>query len=657
MLVSLCPRITVCACSKPKRKFGDGTRVSPWTPLMPRPRASFSSARLRTAPVIFIAGALLCAGSGSFRVGTLGGSPRVGFAFISPAYAGENDDGWQRRSRNGENNEGRGGHRDDGPGPASGGGSNGGSGGGSNGGANGGSGGGAPNTSGHGEGAQPEGHHSSVSYDANRNMVKWNLKLGAGERHERARSIMHEQHQHESRAWTIGRGRHSDEAKEFNRVSLHEPAQDGWKEGHSVQALDKSINPVAARYRSWKFDRSPATTTVEKTRLPIGGLSYAPNEVLAIGLDQPSIERAEALGFKADRSFVSDSSDHTIVRFTVPPGLDAVRGQDLLSNELPGQRFELNRLYHLYRASARDEPVTLEKSPTPAPGDGSECATNTCFAREEIGWKDTLAPCARGLKVGVIDTDIDQSHPAFAGRNIHRFDFAPEGRRLAPNWHGTAVLSLLAGSPQANTPGLIPEAEFFSANVFFSDELGEMTADTISLLKALDWMKAFGVGLINMSFAGPRDGLVADAIERMSANGVVFVAAAGNEGPTAPPAYPAAYPQVIAVTAVTRDRRNYRYANRGDHIDVAAPGVDIWTAAPGARGAFHSGTSFAAPHVTAVLAVEPPDVLKQEKADLLDGLPVLDLGEQGRDPVYGRGLLQAPSECTAPPDAVASAAD
>ena len=74
----------------------------------------------------------------------------------------------------------------------------------------------------------------------------------------------------------------------------------------------------------------------------------------------------------------------------------------------------------------------------------------------------------------------------------------------APNWHGTAVLSLLAGGPVTNTPGLIPDAEFFAANVFYSDERGDMAADTISLLKALDWMKKFDVKLINMSFSGPR---------------------------------------------------------------------------------------------------------------------------------------------------------
>jgi subtilisin family serine protease len=434
------------------------------------------------------------------------------------------------------------------------------------------------------------------------------------------------------------------------------------KEGQTVLALDKTITPVAARYHSSMFERSEATTIMAKTRVAIGGLSFLPNEVLAVGADPASIERAQALGFKADPLITSEAGDHQIVRFTVPSGLDAVRGRDLLSKELPGQRFELNRVYRLYRASAREEPVTLDKSlPATVPGNTQTCAANRCFAREVIGWKDTLAPCAKGLKVGVIDTDIDEAHPAFAGRHIHRFDFAPDGRLPAPNWHGTAVLSLLGGSTLTNTPGLIPDADFYAANIFYSDESGDMTADTISLLKALDWMKKFEVKLINMSFSGPQDALVGDAIARMSETGVIFVAAAGNEGPLAEPSYPAAYPQVIAVTAVTKDLRNYRYANRGDHIDVSAPGVDIWTAAPDKRAGYHSGTSFAAPHVTAVLAVEPPESLKQGKADLLDNLAVMDLGQEGRDPIYGRGLLLAPSECTPPEEtpetAVASAAE
>ncbi len=182
-----------------------------------------------------------------------------------------------------------------------------------------------------------------------------------------------------------------------------------------------------------------------------------------------------------------------------------------------------------------------------------------------------------------------------------------------------------------------------------------MAADTASLHRALGWMKDNHVRLVNMSFSGPPDDLVREAIETLSSSGTVLVAAAGNEGPVAEPAFPAAYPQVIAVTAVTKDLRNYRYANRGPHIDVAAPGVDILSAAPSGRESYHTGTSFAAPHVTGTLAVMPRELLTGNKDDLLGSMQILDLGEPGRDPVYGRGLLLAPAFCPGPVEEVVDA--
>src|SRR5262249_58302580 len=92
----------------------------------------------------------------------------------------------------------------------------------------------------------------------------------------------------------------------------------------------------------------------------------------------------------------------------------------------------------------------------------------------------------------------------------------------------------------------------------------------------------------------------------MSEGGVVFAAAAGNGGPFALPSSPAAYPEVIAVTAVDRNLVGYRHATRGPHIDLAAPGVDIWTALPDKREGPQTGTSFAVPYVTAAAAAVYP---------------------------------------------------
>lgn len=149
-----------------------------------------------------------------------------------------------------------------------------------------------------------------------------------------------------------------------------------------------------------------------------------------------------------------------------------------------------------------------------------------------------------------------------------------------------------------------------------------------------------------MSFTGPYDPLIEKAVARMRARGVVFVAAAGNEGPTSGATYPAAYRDVIAVTAVDKHNANYPMANRGDFIDLSAPGVRIWTALPGGKEGFRSGTSFATPFVTGLLAAMPKRISgKVSEAERLRSLRTVDLGPPGTDPIFGRGLAVSGGAC------------
>jgi subtilisin family serine protease len=132
--------------------------------------------------------------------------------------------------------------------------------------------------------------------------------------------------------------------------------------------------------------------------------------------------------------------------------------------------------------------------------------------------------------------------------------------------------------------------------------------------------------------------------------GVLMVAAVGNDGPQAEPRYPAAYAPVIAVTAVQPDAAVYRRAVQGEHVDLAAPGVDVWTARAGTSGGrAQSGTSFAAPFVTATAAMLMARNPGQSQLALTRELyrATRDLGLPGVDPVYGHGLLQAAAVCGA----------
>jgi subtilisin family serine protease len=325
--------------------------------------------------------------------------------------------------------------------------------------------------------------------------------------------------------------------------------------------------------------------------------------------------------------------------------MNSRRARDLMQNGRPREQFAINQRYMLYHPARKNRARTSKHS-IPARRGAERCSGNRCFAKQVIRWHSGIGSCAKNLRVGVIDTNVDSQHPAFAKANMQLGVFLPQGAKSADAWHGTGVVALLAGAPDSGTPGLIPEANFFIASVFTKDKRGDMATDTVSLLSALEWMSAFDVKVINMSFSGPKDELVEQAIERMNRQGVQFVAAVGNDGPSATPSYPASYRPVIAVTAINKDLRNYPYANRGNRVDLAAPGVDIWTAVPGGREGYHTGTSFAAPYVTAMLATIYNQTPVRQKQNLLDQFTVIDLGPRGRDPIYGRGLMVTPASCS-----------
>lgn len=273
------------------------------------------------------------------------------------------------------------------------------------------------------------------------------------------------------------------------------------------------------------------------------------------------------------------------------------------------------------------------------------CADGRCYGAELLGWPVAAAAsrCGDGARVGVIDTAVDRMHPALGRAKIESraFNGGSEGVD-----HGTAVAALLVGDPASAHPGLLPRATLFAADVFERDLLGQPRTDAHAVVRALDWLSGERVRVVNMSFAGPANAVLREAVRRTAGANRVIAAAAGNDGPTASPVYPAAWGEVIAVTAVDGALRAYRRANRGDYVEIAAPGVGIWTARSGREGRFDSGTSFATVFVTAALAGLDPGG-RQRASSLRTRLAreAKDLGVQGRDPMFGHGLLQARLRC------------
>jgi hypothetical protein len=366
--------------------------------------------------------------------------------------------------------------------------------------------------------------------------------------------------------------------------------------------------------------------------------TYRQNEVVATNLTPTTLQQALDLGFKL-KSPLPAGGVPTRATTLIPPGKSsAAEAQSLLSSIVPPKSIGYNRIY---RISPQSEGLHAV-----APAQKTPCTSERCYGPSLISWSPELAKCARNLKIGVIDTFVDRSHPTFADKSIHESVMHPGKERPVETAHGTGVVAVLAGGRRSGTPGLIPDAQYYTADIFYADVDGAPMSDTDSMLNALGLMDSFDVQILNMSVAGPRDPLVEQAIEKLTRRGVIVVAAAGNDGPTGAPSYPAAYKNVIAVTAVSKELSGYRYATRGDYVDLAAPGVDIWTAVPGGKEGFQTGTSFAVPYATSVIASLYSALPRKSKEAVLATLQARDLGSPGRDPVFGKGLLAAPASCT-----------
>lgn len=246
-----------------------------------------------------------------------------------------------------------------------------------------------------------------------------------------------------------------------------------------------------------------------------------------------------------------------------------------------------------------------------------------------------------GVRVGIVDGPVART-TALGGAKIVRRSFLTSTEIAAPVGHATSIASLIAGQdPVAGFFGIARQASLFSAEIMRAVGPDDMT-NSSALIRALDWLLAEKVQLINLSLGGPGDQVMEKAFAKLATMNVVVVAAAGNGGPSAPPAYPAAYPGVIAVTATDAADNLYVQANRGSYIALAAPGVDIWV--PDTEmGHYVSGTSFSAAVVTGAAAL----LLEQgAQSQLKTTMPqrlcrgARDIGARGSDAMYGCGVIQ-----------------
>ena len=330
-------------------------------------------------------------------------------------------------------------------------------------------------------------------------------------------------------------------------------------------------------------------------------------------------ERIPGWGFTIRERQDLATLGRVLLRVAAPEDRDIAQAALELALDAPGTEIDFN---HVYRPGASDEQDTLTGAPAIEPG----------LALQR-------PPSSSGLAVGIVDTALFREHDALRAADIVERDFVPfaAGR---PTAHGTAVASVLVGDAAKLEPQL-RGGRVYAASVFFADAEGSDAATAASLTAAAEWLSTERVPVINMSLAGPPNRVLEAAIEALAERGVVVVAAVGNNGPNGEPLYPAAYAQVVGVTAVDSANRIYRYANRGTHVAFAAPGVDVRVARSGGGYRELSGTSIAAPHAAAAIAHAVASRAGESSAALVAELKrsARDLGAKDFDPVFGFGLI------------------
>jgi hypothetical protein len=264
----------------------------------------------------------------------------------------------------------------------------------------------------------------------------------------------------------------------------------------------------------------------------------------------------------------------------------------------------------------------------------------------------TLAHGAN-VTIAVIDSGIDIKHPELVNSIGDTFDAL--GSKEGPHVHGTGVAGAIVS--HARLMGGAPESRILAIRAFGVAPSGAESTSYI-ILKALAYAAEHGAQIVNMSFAGPRDTVIEHAIAATAAKGIVLVAAAGNAGPKSPPLYPAANPNVIAVSATDAQDKLFAASNRGSHIAISAPGVDIFLPAPDEKYQLTSGTSFSAAYVSslAALVLERNPALKPEEVRAILTKTARDLGTPGRDDLFGAGEADAYAAVTAAAPAMPVAA-
>ena len=386
-----------------------------------------------------------------------------------------------------------------------------------------------------------------------------------------------------------------------------------------------------------------------EVRVPLDALEPAkvPRRVVALVNTGTTNAVAATHGLAVVREITLDTTGETLAVFATSGDIAVAIAALALDARVTAPQPE-----YIYRSTADQTAVDTRVVGAPVMPTNTSAGYSDPYAALTYGPVKTGAlelhaqAVGSGHLIAVIDTGVEVGHVELAGR-IRGEPVDVTGFGWSDDVHGTAVAGIIAAN--ANNAegiyGVAPEAELLAVKACQPEKPGGLSARcwTSTLIKALDVAMSEDAAIINMSLSGPPDDLLSRYVSLAVQQDRLLIAGAGNGGPNGKPGFPAAYPGVMAVTAVDAMERPYREATRGDYVDVAAPGVDIVSPAPDGRYPTLSGTSMAAAHASGVAALIKelvPVLSSREIASMIKG-NTLDLGVMGRDPQFGRGLIDA----------------
>ena len=377
------------------------------------------------------------------------------------------------------------------------------------------------------------------------------------------------------------------------------------------------------------------------------------NASQATALGPPAIAReivAEVDGSLSDRQADALARRHGLARLQrqnlplIGATIELFRITDRRPVEIVSRELAADRAVRSVQPNFRY--VLQDQTAAPSEGDPAQYA----LLKLRLSEAHTLAH-GTNVTIAIIDSGIDVTHPELANAVADSFDAL--GSKEGAHPHGTGVAGAIVA--HARLMGSAPAARILAIRAFGNAAAGAQSTSFV-VLKALDYAAANQAQIVNMSFAGPKDALVERGIAASAAKGIIMVAASGNAGPKSPPLYPAANANVIAVSATDSHDKLFSASNRGGHIALAAPGVDILLPAPDGKYQITTGTSFAAAYISglAALLLERNPALKPVEVRATLMKTARDLGPAGRDDLFGAGVPDAYAAVVAVPVIAAS---